>query len=287
MDQGFKAALIGAVLAFKGCALAAGLPELRGSYRRTLWVLAGTSALLILIGATIAWPIQLVLWLFLGRNSPYTTLLASVFQKWVTGVPFVLIAACRYVHPTLVDNLFFLGLGQEHASFVPVLSSIPISLFDWDYLRATATFLAYRSALFLILALGSFLTPLFGSLFAIAAFGFKIRRTEMVLSSVVFGLYVVPWTRPIAIELAKIWFDARAVTKELFYPVFARKAKLVTEHEIPCTISPHQSAMLFGFSYVLGYFVQVPVVGPFVWLLAFIAAGMAAPRMFHLTPAKL
>ncbi|KDO18919.1 hypothetical protein SPRG_21614 [Saprolegnia parasitica CBS 223.65] len=104
----------------------------------------------------------------------------------------------------------------------------------------------------------------------------------MVMSSLVFGLYVVPWTRPIAIELAKIWFDARAVTKELFYPVFARKTKLVTEHGIPCTIAADQSAMLFGFSYVLGFFVQVPVVGPFVWLLAFIAAGMAAPRMFQL-----
>ncbi|OQR85261.1 hypothetical protein ACHHYP_12054 [Achlya hypogyna] len=286
MDKGFKASLVGGILAVKGCALAAGLPELRQSYQRTLWWLAGISALLIFVGATIAWPIQLVLWLFLGSGSPYTAFIASALQTWVTGVPFVLVAICRYAHPTLVDDLFFLGLRQEQPSLVQTLSSIPVSLFDWEYLRATASFLVYRCALFVILALGSFFTPLFGSLFAIISFGFKIRRTDMVMSSLVFALYLVPWTRPVAVEIAKVWFDARAITKELFYPIFARKTKLQLDHGLRATVLEDQTALLFGFSFTIGYAVQVPVIGPFAWFLAFISAGYVAPRIFDMTTAK-
>ncbi|OQR82176.1 hypothetical protein THRCLA_11072 [Thraustotheca clavata] len=287
LEESVQAALVGSIFAFKGCALAAGLPELRNSYKKTLWWLAGISAVLIIIGATVAWPIQFVLWLFLGSNSVYTGFMSTILQKWVNGVPFVLIAFCRYVHPTLVDNLFFIGLGEGEKTLVPILSSIPVTLFDWAYLKSTLLFLLYRLAFFIIMALGSYLTPLFGSIFAMIAFGFKIQRTEMFMSSFVFVLYLIPYTRPFAVALATIWFDARAITKEVFYPVFARKAKLIADHGIPCSISQRQSTMLFGFSYTLSYFVQVPVVGPFVWLLAFIAAGMVAPRMFDLTkPAK-
>ncbi|KAG9413264.1 hypothetical protein AC1031_016279 [Aphanomyces cochlioides] len=210
-----------------------------------------------------------------------------------------MIATCRYVYPALFEKLFFLGIEMDNPSLRQELeqvtlrapkrdglklSYIPVNYFTWAYAVSVLFFLLHRLLLIFILGLGSVLTPIFGGLFTIIAFGYKIRRMEMIFFCSLFGLYIFPWTRSTALDLARIWFDARAIARELFEAFIARQPDLAkskafeSKVDQPIGISilrwPKHQAILFGFSYMLSYMMQWPFVGPFVWFLGSISAGI-------------
>ncbi|KAF0719965.1 Aste57867_659 [Aphanomyces stellatus] len=280
-------AIYGGFLACTGCIRGACHPELRHHYKKTLAWITGSLLLLAFLGYLVTLPIHVILWLVGGTT--FKAALSNALYKSLAAIPFVLVALCRYFKPTLFDHLFLMGVAMDDPLLAEKLSQIKVDYFTWAYVTSVALFLVHRLVLTLILTLGTIFTPLFGGLFAIFAFGYKIRRMEVVFFCALFGLYVVPWTRSYALDLARIWFDARGIAKELFAPFIDRQYGLdLANKELSILKWPKHQAILFGFSYTLSYFLEFAFVGPLVWFLGSISAGILTNILLRTTvpPAK-
>ncbi|KAH9110924.1 hypothetical protein AeMF1_014433 [Aphanomyces euteiches] len=264
-------AVYGAFLACTGCLRGLCHPELRHGYKKTFAWIAGSTVVLAIVGYLLTFPIHIILWI--AGDTEFKAALSSILHRSLASVPFIMIATCRYVYPALFEKLFFLGIEMDNPSLRQELEQIPVNYFTWTYAVSVLFFLLHRLLLLFILGLGSVLTPIFGGLFTIIAFGYKIRRMEMIFFCSLFGFYIFPWTRSTALDLARIWFDARAIARELFEPFIARQPDLAkskafkSKVDQPIGISilrwPKHQAILFGFSYMLSYMMPWPFVGPF------------------------
>ncbi|ETV77041.1 hypothetical protein, variant 1 [Aphanomyces astaci] len=245
-----------------------------------LWVIMSTAAMA-LVAHTLAFPMHVLLWL--GGFTKLKTMLAYAMHRSIAAVPFLCVAGTRYVYPALFEQLFCLGVKVANPPLAKTLSQIQINYFTWKYVSSVLRYMGYRAVLMVILATGSVvLTPLFGGVFAIVAFSYKVRRMEVVFGLSLVGLYCVPATRSTALDLVRTWFDSRTIARELFAPFVDRQLALkalnlphLDPHYVgvPMLKWPQHQAVLFGFSYTLSYLMQYAYIGPFVWLLGSVAAG--------------
>ncbi|ETV93435.1 hypothetical protein, variant 1 [Aphanomyces invadans] len=211
--------------------------------------------------------------------------LSNALHRSIAAVPFLCVAASRYLYPALFERLFMMGVAIRSPSLASTLAKIHVDYFTWEYALSVVQFTLYRVVLMLILGTGSLVfTPFFGGLFAVVTFSFKVRRMEVVFALSLLVLYLVSRTRSTALELVRLWFDARAIARELFTPFVDRlpalKAQAISNrdsHQIYASILqwPKHQAILFGFSFTLSYLMQIPYIGPFVWLVGSVAAGHA------------
>jgi hypothetical protein len=134
---------------------------------------------------------------------------------------------------------------------------------------------------------------------------------EIVFWLPVFLAFCFPTSRWAALQVVHLWSDSRAIIRELFDPIIARlksvekeggKAAAAAatasndlrsdmeidgdEHERRKARSEwHQGrsdAARLGFALVFGYLLEVSVLGPFAWFLAFVSAGLFAPELIDL-----
>ncbi|ETV93439.1 hypothetical protein, variant 6 [Aphanomyces invadans] len=228
-------------------------------------------------------PVRVFLWL-VGLTSLKDGL-SNALHRSIAAVPFLCVAASRYLYPALFERLFMMGVAIRSPSLASTLAKIHVDYFTWEYALSVVQFTLYRVVLMLILGTGSLVfTPFFGGLFAVVTFSFKVRRMEVVFALSLLVLYLVSRTRSTALELVRLWFDARAIARELFTPFVDRlpalKAQAISNrdsHQIYASILqwPKHQAILFGFSFTLSYLMQIPYIGPFVWLVGSVAAGHA------------
>lgn len=119
----------------------------------------------------------------------------------------------------------------------------------------------------------------------------------------VFVAFCFPATRVGALQVVRLWVDARAVIRELYDPIVARLKSAHSEaavhllqdevgdedEELMKTRKPkgewhrgRSDAARLGFALVFGYMLQIPFVGPLTWFVGFVAAGLFAPELIEL-----
>lgn len=124
--------------------------------------------------------------------------------------------------------------------------------------------------------------------------------------------FCVPVTRTSALHVVHVWMDARAVVRELYDPIVARlksahsdaavhqKTTMTTDKSASgksddTEVAPdskrnlqnewhrgRSDAARLGFAVVIGFMLQVPIVGPLTWFVGFVAAGLFAPELIEL-----
>ncbi|CAK4066501.1 unnamed protein product [Aphanomyces euteiches] len=158
-------AVYGAFLACTGCLRGLCHPELRHDYKKTFAWIAGSTVVLAIVGYLLTFPIHIILWI------------AGDTEYQISDI--VKVLTVLYVYPALFEKLFFLGIEMDNPSLRQELEQIPVNYFTWTYAVSVLFFLLHRLLLLFILGLGSVLTPIFGGLFTIIAFGYKYDKANL------------------------------------------------------------------------------------------------------------
>lgn len=130
----------------------------------------------------------------------------------------------------------------------------------------------------------------------------------------VFAAFCFPNYRWVALQIVHLWMDSRAIIRELFDPIIARLKSVEKESggaseaakaaaaasndlrsEMEISGDEHErrkahgdwhqgrsDAARLGFALVFGYLLEISVLGPFAWFLAFVSAGLFAPELIDL-----
>ncbi|KAI9917918.1 hypothetical protein PsorP6_013168 [Peronosclerospora sorghi] len=111
----------------------------------------------------------------------------------------------------------------------------------------------------------------------------SIRHMDMTFLVPLFAAFLVPATRGLALEVLHLWLDARSIMRELLTPLRARrKARRSSSTAHKASPLSGSEAARLGFGLVVCSLLHVPLLGPFAWFLAFVAAGLAAPELVDL-----